>query len=130
MLLGGSATRKGSFMLHYFTLGGWSMWFVLACGVVSVVAGLGMAWRGSLALKDFANAMMRTTLLAGNFGFVVGMIAVATYIEEHAKDTEQRVRILIEGGKEASTNIAMALLFVTFSSFLLAVAERRCKPCD
>ncbi len=117
-------------MFHYFTLGGWSMWFVLACGIVSVIAGLGMAWRGSLALKDFTNAMVHTTLLAGSFGFVIGMIAVAEYIEKHATNTEQRVQLLIEGGKEASTNVAMALLFVTFASFLLAVAERRCKACD
>jgi hypothetical protein len=117
-------------MLHYFTLGGWSMWFVLACGVVSVIAGAGMALRGSLALKDFLNAMVRTTLMAASFGFIVGMINVAEYIEQHATTTDQRISILIEGTKESSTNLAMALLFVTFATFLLAVAERRCKPCD
>jgi hypothetical protein len=117
-------------MLRYFTLGGWTMWFVFAFGIVSLVAGGGMAWRASLLLKDFLNAMLRTTLLAASFGFVVGMLEVAGHIEQHATNMDQRVSLLIEGTKEASTNIATALLFATFATFLLAVAERRCKPCD
>ncbi len=59
------------------------------------------------------------------FGFLVGLIVVAGYIDARAKTLDERVALLIEGTGEALNNLTLALLSVTLSRLLIAVGPRR-----
>jgi TRAP-type uncharacterized transport system fused permease subunit len=108
-----------------FQAGGWAMYFILAFGISAVYGAARFFWQGQAALERFSRTMMQTTALSAVFGFFVGMIAVAGYIETHAKTLDMRLTILIAGTGEALNNLTLGLLLTTLSCLLLAVGQRR-----
>jgi hypothetical protein len=108
-----------------FQAGGWGMYFILAFGVSAVYGAARFFWFGQPALERFSRSMMQATGLASMFGFLVGMIAVAGYINTHAKTLDDRVALLIEGAGEALNNLTLGLLLTALSCLLLAVGQRR-----
>lgn len=110
---------------HAFQAGGWAMYFILIFGGAAVYGAARFFWRGQAALERFSRTMMLTTALSAAFGFFVGMIAVAGYIEAHAKTLDERVALLIEGTGEALNNLTLGLLLLTLCGLLLAVGQRR-----
>jgi hypothetical protein len=122
----GSVTEQKAIpMWHAFQAGGWAMYFILAFGLSAVYAAARFFWRGEAAFALFSRTMMRSTGLSALFGFLIGMIAVANYIGEHAKTLDDRIVILIEGTGESLNNLTLGLLLITLSTLLVAVGQRR-----
>jgi len=108
-----------------FQAGGWAMYFILAFGIAAVYGAGRFFWQGHAALERFSRTMMQTTVLSAVFGFFVGMIAVAGYIDAHANTLDVRVALLIQGTGEALNNLTLGLLLTTLSCLLIAVGQRR-----
>jgi len=108
-----------------FQAGGWPMYFVLAFGISAVYGAVRFFWHGHAALERFSRTMIQTTVFSSVFGFLVGMIAVAGYVEEHTKTLDERVKLLIEGTGESLNSLTLGLLLTTLSCLLIAVGQRR-----
>lgn len=107
-----------------FQDGGWMMWFIFLFGLLAVTAAGRFAWRGEHQLTAFIRWMGATTLTAGLFGFVIGMIKVLSYVVYQAK-ADERFVVLLLGTKEALSNVGAALMFVVLACLLAAVGHRR-----
>lgn len=107
-----------------FQDGGWMMWFIFLFGLLGASAATRFAWRGEHRLEPFIRWIILTTLIAGLFGFSVGMTKVLHYVIEQAKPDE-RFLILLIGTREALSNISAALMFTTINTLLVSIAHRR-----
>jgi hypothetical protein len=116
-------------MLTMFRDGGFSMFFILAFGFVSLVwAGL-YAAKGKKKPLGFIVAMMATTLLATGSGVAsdLGMVfkTLAQTEEGIGRDTAHRMDNLLEGFGESMAPAIMGLSLLALTSLLLGVGALR-----
>jgi hypothetical protein len=115
--------------------GGWGMWPILVFGALTLVGAARFAWRGEHALTGFVRWMALTTASSSVLGFLAGWRKVM-YVaagnhprfpipNETAEIPDFRVRILLEGGKEASGCLIFGLILLTLACLLLAIGYRR-----
>jgi hypothetical protein len=109
---------------HQFQEGGWVMYLVFGLGLVAVGAAARFALRGEHQLLAFIRWMLGSLLLAGVFGFIVGMMRALHYAQG-ATDPLFSSRIIMEGLTEAANNPACALMFSVISGVCVAVGQRR-----
>jgi len=100
------------------------MWFIFLFGLLAVTAGGRFALRGERQLLAFLPWVTATTLVAGVFGFVIGMSKVLSYVVYRAKPDE-RWLVLLDGTREALQNVSASLLFTVLTCLLIAIGFRR-----
>jgi hypothetical protein len=115
--------------------GGWGMWPILVFGVLALFGAARFAWRGEHALAGFIRWMALTTASSAVLGFTVAMNKVLSVAigndprfaapTDPAELAEFRVRVLIEGTKEASSCLIFGLILLTLAFLLVAVGHRR-----
>ncbi len=115
--------------------GGWGMWPILVFGVLAIVGAARFAWRGEHGLTGFIRWMSLTAASSAALGFSAGMHKVLDAAAgnnprfEPPKDVaelaEFRIRILLEGTKEASNCLSFCLILLTLTFLLVAVGYRR-----
>jgi hypothetical protein len=115
--------------------GGWGMWPILVFGVLTLVGAARFAWRGEHALTGFIRWMALTTASSAVLGFLAGwhkVLHVATGNHprmlaptDPAELAEFRVRVLLEGTKEASSCLIFGLLLLTLAFLFVAIGHRR-----
>ena len=122
-------------MANLFRDGGFSMFFILGFGGVS------LGWAGWYALKAttrslaFVRAMMLATLFStgvgvcSDLGMVFKTLSGSSELDERrqamARDKEHRVDLLLEGLGESMAPAIMGLSLLTLTSLLLAVGSAR-----
>ncbi|HEU5076546.1 MAG TPA: hypothetical protein VFU02_20285 [Polyangiaceae bacterium] len=110
--------------LDHFRQGGWAMYVIFAVGLVGTGAAGRFAWRGEHQLLGFIRWNLLTVMLAGAFGFCVGMLNVLAYVQSRSAP-DQRLFVLLEGTREALNNPAAALMFALLVALLTTVGLRR-----
>jgi hypothetical protein len=115
--------------------GGWGMWPILVFGVLTLVGAARFAWRGEHALTGFIRWMALTTASSALLGFGAGMHKVLEAAIGNnpkfepptgaAELAEFRIRILLEGTKEASNCLTFCLILLTLAFLLVAIGQRR-----
>jgi hypothetical protein len=114
--------------------GGWGMWPILVFGLLALVGSARFAWRGDHVLTGFIRWMALTTASSALLGFLAGMhkvLHVATgnhprlMPPKEMELAEFRVRVLLEGTKEASSCLIFGLILLTLVCLLLAIGYRR-----
>jgi|SRR5690606_38132256 len=112
-----------SAILH-FREGGWAMVVILVAGLVGTGAAGRFAWRGEHQLLAFIRWNLLTLVLAGLFGFCIGMMNVLAYVQVRSAP-DQRVLDFMEGTRESLNNPSAALMFGLLVTVLTAVGLRR-----
>ncbi len=120
--------------------GGWGMWPILVFGILAIVGAARFAWRGEQGLTAFVRWMALTCVSSAVLGFSAGMHKVLdaaignnprfeppTGVAELA---EFRIKILLEGTKEASNTLSFCLILSTVTCLLLAIGYRRFPPVE
>jgi hypothetical protein len=117
-----------------FQDGGWAMWIIFALGLTGIGAAGRFAWRGEHQLNAFIRWMLLTVLGCGFFGTAIGLqrtLFVVNYrlaefaLPDDPSLSEQRVRVLLEGTREASNCLSAGLMFALLMCFLMAIGHRR-----
>jgi hypothetical protein len=122
-------------MLVLFRDGGFSMFFILGFGFVSLGWGAVYAARGKKKALGFVYAMMAATLFATGSGVMsdMGMVFktlagsddVGEARQAMARDVTHRTDMLLEGLGESMAPGIMGLSFLALTSLLLAVGAAR-----
>jgi hypothetical protein len=119
---------------HSFQEGGWAMWLIFPLGLTAVGAAGRFAWRGEHQLVAFLRWMILTLLACGGFGFFAGAQNMLRYVVYQLPElplppdvplAEQRMRVLLDGMREALTCISGSLMFVVLICLLGAIGHRR-----
>ena len=115
--------------------GGWGMWPILLFGVLGLVGAARFAWRGEHALMGFVRWTALAIASSAGLGFTTGMhnvLGAATGNNPRFEPptsaselAEFRVRILLEGTKEASNCLSFGLILLTLICLVVAVGQRR-----
>ena len=117
-----------------FREGGWAMYLIFAFGLTGVGAAGRFAWRGEHQLVSFVRWITATTFGCGFFGFFVGVQRMLRFVTDKLPTApfwpevelpERRVRILLEGTREALSCVSSALMFVVVICLLGAIGYRR-----
>lgn len=110
--------------IMHFRDGGWAMFLILAAGLVGLGGAGRFAWRGEHQLLGFIRWNLLTLLLAGPFGFCIGMMKVFAYVQVRSAP-DQRLLDLMAGTRESLNNPSAALMFGLLVTLLTAVGLRR-----
>lgn len=110
--------------IEHFREGGWVMFVIFAVGLVGTGAAGRFVWRGEHQLLCFIRWNLLTVMLAGGFGFCVGMLNVFAYVQSRSAP-DQRLLDLMQGLRESLNNPTAALMFALLVALLTAVGLRR-----
>jgi hypothetical protein len=122
-------------MYTLFREGGFSMFFVLGFGFVSLGWAAWYAAQGKAKALGFVRAMMLATLFAtgsgvtSDLGMVFKTLSGSSDVDERhqalARDKEHRVDLLLEGLGESMAPAIMGLSLLALTALLLAVGAAR-----
>ena len=104
--------------------GGWGMWPILVFGLLAIVSAARFAWRGEHRLAGFIRWMAMTTVTSSLLAFSADMHAVFNYLI-HEAAPDDRLKILLEGMREASNSLSFGLILLTLTCLLVAIGYRR-----
>lgn len=109
-------------MLDFMRLGGFTMFPILALGVMTIAASARYAARPEPALRRLPRALGRLTLLLGLMGTTLG--CVVTLVSMGNVPPEERF-IAMVGVGESLTNLSLALGLVVVASAIRVVGTVR-----
>jgi hypothetical protein len=110
-----------------FRNGGFPMFFVVGFGAIALGTAFWYALRPDAKHEGFITWMNRATLFAIINGICSDLATVAMYVAnaDPQPDSEQRIRILLQGFYESMSPGILGFAFLALASFLTAVGRRR-----
>jgi hypothetical protein len=112
-------------MLNLFRDGGFSMWFVLAFGGVSLVTAFSFAMRPSAAVERFVAWMALATMAAVGCGVSSDLAATFYFVAGQPIGLEKRIQLAMQGVAESMAPAIAGFAFVALVAVMLAVGKRR-----
>lgn len=110
-------------MLESFRLGGWGMYPTAVFGLLLLAASVRYAIRPDGRWVPLQIALGILTLAAGSLGFVTGLIATTTHLDEVPVDRVTLIGAL--GFGESLHNVSLALVLVVLGALAASVGAAR-----
>lgn len=110
-------------MLEAFRLGGWGMYPTLLFGLVCIATSVRYAVKPERRLVPLLITTNVMAFIAGNLGFVTGLINTAKYMEK--VETSQVPLITVLGTGESLHNVALALILMILAAVASTIGAFR-----
>lgn len=113
--------------MRFMVEGGWSMWFVLAFGLLSVAAAVAFARRPRDAGERLERDLARATAFAVISAVSLNLAAVGSRVPNVPEwANSPRVHLIVmEGIAESLAPAILGFALLAFASILMAVGQRR-----
>lgn len=109
---------------HFFRDGGWGMYPTTVFGFLLVLAGVLCVLRPERRFAHLGLTLAGLTLCSGALGTVTGFVTTFRFLHQ-VPDLDRRFTIAAFGVAESLNNMILALLLVTFTGVLGALAALR-----
>lgn len=109
---------------HFFRDGGWGMYPTTLFGFLLVASGVLVVLRPERRYVPLVLTLGALTASSGVLGFATGLVATFRYLPR-VPEVDQRFTIAALGCAESLHNLVLALILVTLTALLGAVAAAR-----
>ena len=117
-------------MMTIFRDGGYSMFFILAFGMIALVTAGIYAARGKKRPLGFVFGMMAATLFSTAQGICSDLGTTFKFVSGDKIEPSQMFRILIEGAGESMAPGIMGFILLALTSILLAAGAARAQSTE
>ncbi len=105
--------------------GGFSMWFILAFGGVSLASAFSFAMRPLTAAQRFVEWTAFATLAATGCGVASDLSATFYFVAGDEMSLDKRAQVALQGIAESMAPAIVGFAFVALVATMLAVGKRR-----